>query len=57
MTPLYFSAPQKIKAVLNRLSYLICEEKLKLKPGVAVEEEWATSPHAVGYKLPKKYRG
>lgn len=49
-----FAAPQKIKAVLNRLSYLICEEKLKLKPGVAVEEEWAISPHAVGYKLPKK---
>ena len=49
-----FSIGKKLKAVLNRLSYLICEKKLKLKPGVAVEEEWATSPHAIGYKLPKK---
>ncbi len=46
-------APKKLNAVLNKLSQLICEKKLKLKPGVKVKEEWATSPHAVGYKLPK----
>lgn len=44
-------APKKLKAVLNKLSELIRDEKLKLIPGREVEEDWATSTLAIGFKI------
>jgi hypothetical protein len=42
--------------VLNKLSTLIRDKKLKLISGKEVELEWATSALAVGFKMPKKSR-
>ncbi len=47
-------APQQLLAVLNKLSSLIRDKKLKLKPGKKVEPSWSTSSLATGFKLPRK---